>query len=54
VAVRVIADAASALQASNLRRNCERFGIPLFDTHDPLQGIEHVVAPEHRMIRPGT
>jgi 3-isopropylmalate/(R)-2-methylmalate dehydratase large subunit len=52
-AVRVIADPASALQASNLKRNCERHGIPLFDTNDRLQGIEHVVAPEHGMIRPG-
>src|SRR5690606_35613915 len=51
--IRVIADSASALQASNLKRNCERHGIPLFDTNDTLQGIEHVVAPEHGMIRPG-
>lgn len=53
VKVRTIADPASALQASNLKRNCERHGIPLFDTNDALQGIEHVVAPEHGMIRPG-
>ncbi|WP_066332782.1 3-isopropylmalate dehydratase large subunit [Azohydromonas lata] len=53
VAERVIADPASALQASNLKRNCERHGIPLFDTNDRLQGIEHVVSPEHGMIRPG-
>lgn len=52
-AVRVIADPASALQASNLKANCERHGIALFDTNDRLQGIEHVVAPEHGMIRPG-
>ena len=51
--IRVIADTASALQASNLKKNCEHFGIPLFDTNDALQGIEHVVAPEHGMIRPG-
>ncbi|MEI2415393.1 3-isopropylmalate dehydratase large subunit [Orrella sp. JC864] len=51
--VRVIADPASALQAANLRANCERHAIPLFDTNDRLQGIEHVVAPEHGMIRPG-
>ena len=51
--VRVIADTASALQASNLKKNCDTFGIPLFDTNDALQGIEHVVAPEHGMIRPG-
>lgn len=53
VAHRVIADPASALQASNLKRNCDRHAIPLFDTNDALQGIEHVVAPEHGMIRPG-
>ena len=53
VARRVIHDPASALQASNLKRNCERHGIALFDTNDRLQGIEHVVAPEHGMIRPG-
>ncbi|MBL0920100.1 MAG: 3-isopropylmalate dehydratase large subunit [Hydrogenophaga sp.] len=52
-AVRSIRDPASALQASNLKRNCTRHGIPLFDTNDALQGIEHVVSPEHGMIRPG-
>jgi 3-isopropylmalate/(R)-2-methylmalate dehydratase large subunit len=25
----------------------------LFDTNDSLQGIEHIIAPEHGMIRPG-
>ena len=53
VAQRVIQDPASALQASNLKRNCTRHGIPLFDTRDALQGIEHIIAPEHGMIRPG-
>ena len=53
VANRIIRDPASALQASNLQRNCTRHGIPLFDTNDALQGIEHVIAPEHGMIRPG-
>lgn len=51
--VRVIQDPASALQASNLKRNCIRHNIPLFDTNDHFQGIEHVVSPEHGMIRPG-
>lgn len=50
---RLISDPASALQADNLKRNCRHHGIPLFDTNDALQGIEHVVAPEHGMIRPG-
>ncbi|WP_326543487.1 3-isopropylmalate dehydratase large subunit [Pseudorhodoferax sp.] len=51
--IRVIADAASALQASNLQANCTRHGIALLDTNDALQGIEHVVAPELGMVRPG-
>jgi len=50
---RVILDPASALQAINLKRNCDRHGITLFDTNDAMQGIEHIVAPEHGMIRPG-
>ncbi|PFH12269.1 3-isopropylmalate/(R)-2-methylmalate dehydratase large subunit [Collimonas sp. PA-H2] len=50
---RVILDPASALQASNLKRNCREFGIKLFDTNDEEQGIEHIIAPEHGWIRPG-
>jgi 3-isopropylmalate/(R)-2-methylmalate dehydratase large subunit len=53
VAERVIFDPASALQASNLKRNCHEFGIKLFDTNHEEQGIEHIVAPEHGWIRPG-
>lgn len=52
-AERIIQDPASSLQARNLKRNCEEQNIALFDTTDPLQGIEHVVAPEHGMILPG-
>ncbi|OZI69626.1 3-isopropylmalate dehydratase large subunit [Bordetella genomosp. 2] len=52
-AARVIAQPDAALQARNLRRNCDEQDIALFDTTDPLQGIEHVVAPEHGMILPG-
>jgi 3-isopropylmalate/(R)-2-methylmalate dehydratase large subunit len=50
---RTIEDPASALQAASLRRNCDEHGIALFDTNDPLQGIEHIIAPELGMIRPG-
>lgn len=53
VKIRVIDDKASALQATNLAHNCSQHGIALFDTNDAFQGIEHVVAPEHGMIRPG-
>lgn len=50
---RVIRDAASLLQANNLARNCEQAGIELYAADDPLQGIEHIVAPERGLIRPG-
>lgn len=50
---RVIRDAASLLQANNLARNCNQAGIRLFAANDPLQGIEHIVAPELGLIRPG-
>jgi 3-isopropylmalate/(R)-2-methylmalate dehydratase large subunit len=50
---RKIADPASSLQALNLKKNCVKHNIPLFDTNHPLQGIEHVVSPEHGMVRPG-
>ncbi|MFM0692269.1 3-isopropylmalate dehydratase large subunit [Paraburkholderia graminis] len=50
---RVIRDAASLLQAQNLARNCKRAGIRLLAADDPLQGIEHIVAPELGLIRPG-
>jgi len=52
-ASRVIQDPASSRQARNLKRNCDAQHIALFDTTDPLQGIEHVIAPEHGMILPG-
>ncbi|MFM0504876.1 3-isopropylmalate dehydratase large subunit [Paraburkholderia caffeinilytica] len=50
---RVIRDAASLLQANNLACNCEQAGIELYAANDPLQGIEHIVAPERGLIRPG-
>lgn len=50
---RVINDPASLLQASNLERNCRKAGIRLYSTNDPLQGIEHIVAPEMGFVRPG-
>jgi 3-isopropylmalate/(R)-2-methylmalate dehydratase large subunit len=53
VAYRVIQEPLSSIQATNLARNCRTHGIALFDTNDTLQGIEHVIAPEFGMIRPG-
>jgi len=40
-------------QASNFTKNCLHHGIKLYDVNDPQQGIEHVVAPETGLIRPG-
>src|SRR6201985_146115 len=53
VGKRVIAIDAASRQAANFTRNCTHYGIKLFDVNDPLQGIEHVVAPEAGLIRPG-
>ncbi|REG59186.1 3-isopropylmalate/(R)-2-methylmalate dehydratase large subunit [Paraburkholderia sp. BL6669N2] len=50
---RVIRDAASLLLANNLARNCAEAGIALHAANDPLQGIEHIVAPERGLVRPG-
>ncbi|MBN3759677.1 3-isopropylmalate dehydratase large subunit [Burkholderia sp. Ac-20365] len=50
---RVIRDAASLMLAQNLARNCERAGIRLLAANDPMQGIEHIVAPEMGLVRPG-
>jgi len=40
-------------QARNFTKNCRQHGIKLYDVNDPQQGIEHVVAPETGLIRPG-
>ncbi len=42
-----------ALQVNYFSKNCEDFGIELFDILDSRQGIEHVVAPEQGFILPG-
>ncbi|OQW56559.1 MAG: isopropylmalate isomerase [Proteobacteria bacterium SG_bin9] len=46
-------DAGGAEQVAYFDRNCRDFGIELFDVLHPLQGIEHVVAPELGFILPG-
>lgn len=54
VSPRVIHDEASALQASNLEKNCRDFGISAFyGPNDPAQGIEHVLMDEQGLVRPG-
>ncbi|WP_321897460.1 3-isopropylmalate dehydratase large subunit [Burkholderia cepacia] len=53
VSIRTILIDAAANQAANFTRNCLKHGIHLFDVQDREQGIEHVVAPEIGLIRPG-
>ena len=48
-----IADAQAARQVAYFGRNCRDFDIELFDMLHPMQGIEHVVAPELGFILPG-
>lgn len=48
-----IADAVAANQVEALRRNCQEFGVELFDIHSPEQGIVHVIGPELGLTQPG-
>ncbi|MCZ6509689.1 MAG: 3-isopropylmalate dehydratase large subunit [Alphaproteobacteria bacterium] len=49
-----IDDAESRLQVDTLTRNCEAFGIELFDMNDVRQGIVHIIGPEQGFTLPGT
>ncbi len=46
-------DPLSRRQVDALRRNCDEFGIPLFDVLDRRQGIVHIVGPEQGLTQPG-
>jgi 3-isopropylmalate/(R)-2-methylmalate dehydratase large subunit len=48
-----IADAISKQQIDTLRRNCQEFGIRLYDLNDRQQGIVHVIGPELGRTQPG-
>jgi len=48
-----IADEISKHQIETLRKNCQEFGIRLYDIHDPQQGIVHVIGPELGLTQPG-
>jgi len=48
-----IADAIAAKQVETLRRNCNEFGVQLYDINSPEQGIVHVIGPELGLTRPG-
>ena len=49
----VIADQIASKQIQTLRRNCEEFGIELYDVESPEQGIVHVIGPELGITKPG-
>jgi len=48
-----IADPISKEEIDTLRRNCQQFGIHLYDIDDPDQGIVHVIGPELGLSQPG-
>ena len=48
-----IIDDAARTQVEALRRNCEEFGVALFDFDSGHQGIVHVVGPELGLTQPG-
>ena len=51
---RRIYDVASRVQALNMKKNCEDFGIEAFyGPESPYQGVEHVVMEEQGLVRPG-
>ncbi len=46
-------DPLSIQQVEALRKNCEEFGIPMFDVRDRRQGIVHIIGPEQGVTQPG-
>jgi 3-isopropylmalate/(R)-2-methylmalate dehydratase large subunit len=48
-----IADPISRQQIETLKRNCEEFGIRLYDLNSVEQGIVHVMGPELGLTQPG-
>ena len=43
----------SRIQVEALRKNCEEFGVTLFDLTDTRQGIVHIIGPEQGFTQPG-
>ena len=48
-----IADPISRQQIETLRKNCQEFGVRLYDLDSPNQGIVHVIGPELGATQPG-
>ena len=50
---RPITDPIAAQQLDYLERNCNEFGVTLYDRFSPYQGIVHVIGPEQGLTQPG-
>lgn len=48
-----IEDPISKLQVDTLEKNCQKYGITLFDMNDMRQGIVHIIGPEQGATLPG-
>jgi 3-isopropylmalate/(R)-2-methylmalate dehydratase large subunit len=48
-----ILDPISKQQIDTLRKNCEEFGVKLYDLGDRKQGIVHIIGPELGLTQPG-
>ncbi len=48
-----ISDVLVIRQISQLEKNCEQFGIPLYGLHSANRGIVHVIGPEQGLTQPG-
>lgn len=48
-----IEDPISKLQIDTLRKNCQEFGVRLYDLFDEKQGVVHVIGPELGLTQPG-
>jgi len=49
-----INDQESKIQIETLEKNCNEFGIELFNMKDKRQGIVHIIGPEQGFTQPGT
>tara|TARA_B100000029_G_scaffold397639_1_gene395972 strand:- start:1859 stop:3262 length:1404 start_codon:yes stop_codon:yes gene_type:complete len=49
-----IEDNESKIQVEVLEKNCNQFGIELFNMKDKRQGIVHIIGPEQGFTQPGT
>jgi len=49
-----IKDKDSKIQVETLEKNCQEFGVRIFNLQDKRQGIVHIIGPEQGFTQPGT